>query len=305
MAQTREFGRELKAASNLEEFVSTLGLRVDVAPLAAERFSRAAQLTQRTNQFNCTSVRRSEAELHALLQTGRYEIFTAEVSDRFGDYGLTGLLIVEKLEDEYRAETFLLSCRVLGRGVEHRLLAFLGEHAEENGVHRVTVPFTPARRNRQALDFLESVSAGKRTQTPSGFLCSFEATAIQGLRWKPVRAAEVGEPKAARSAPAVRGFVEFDRIARELRTPEQILAEMRREARGALRLETGEGPAQTDVGTTAGGDLGGDSATTLHLGARQFLRPRRALAAGGGVAAEGEGRVRRGVCRWTTCIPER
>jgi FkbH-like protein len=247
VAQTREFGRELKAASNLEEFVSTLGLRVDVAPLAAERFSRAAQLTQRTNQFNCTSVRRSEAELHALLQTGRYEIFTAEVSDRFGDYGLTGLVIVEKLEDEYRADTFLLSCRVLGRGVEHRLLAFLGEHAEENGVHQVTVPFTPARRNRPALDFLESVSAGKRTHTPDGFLCSFEATAIQGLRWKPVRPAEVGEPKAARSAPGVRGFVEFDRIARELRTPEQILAEMRREARAALRLETGEGPAQTEV----------------------------------------------------------
>lgn len=247
VAQTREFGRELRAASNLEEFVSSLELRVDVARLAAERFSRAAQLTKRTNQFNCTSVRRTEAELHALLQTGRHEIFTAEVSDRFGDYGLTGLLIVEKREDEYRAETFLLSCRVLGRGVEHRLLAFLGEHAEENGVHHVTVPFTPSRRNRPACDFLEAVSGGRRVETPGGLLYSFEATAIQGLRWKPGRKSEVGEPRPARPAPAARGFVEFDRIARELRTPEQVLAEMRREARSALRLETGDGAAQTDV----------------------------------------------------------
>ena len=293
VAQTREFGRELRAASNLEEFVSSLELRVDVAPLAAERFSRAAQLTQRTNQFNCTSVRRTEAELHALLQTGRYEIFTAEVSDRFGDYGLTGLLIVEKREDEYRAETFLLSCRVLGRGVEHRLLAFLGEHAEENGVHHVTVPFTPSRRNRPACDFLEAVSGGRRMETPGGLLYSFEATAIQGLRWKPGRKSEVGEPRPARPAPAARGFVEFDRIARELRTPEQVLAEMRREARSALRLETGRWRGANGRRTAAGGDLGRDPAAVVHLGARQLLRPGRPLVAGGAAAAQGEGGVRR------------
>ena len=103
--------------------------------------------------------------MHALLQSGRHEIFTAEVSDRFGDYGLTGLLIIEKFDDEYRADTFLLSCRVLGRGVEHRLLAFLGEHAEENGIHQVTVPFTQSRKNRPAHDFLESIPDGVRTMT--------------------------------------------------------------------------------------------------------------------------------------------
>ena len=247
VAQMREFGRELRAASNLQEFVNSLQLRVDVAPLAAERISRAAQLTQRTNQFNCTTIRRSEAELHALLQTGRHEIFTAEVSDRFGDYGLTGLLILEKLEDEYRAETFLLSCRVLGRGVEHRLLAFLGEHAEANGVHHVTVPFTSTRRNRPALDFLESVGAGRRNETTDGVAYSFEAAAIQGLRWKPVKAPEIPDTKPARPAPAGRRFVEFDHIARELRTPEQILTAMRHEARVQWKLEPGEDSAQTDA----------------------------------------------------------
>jgi FkbH-like protein len=232
---TLEFGRKLHSASNLEEFVAALGLRLDVSPLAPERFSRAAQLTQRTNQFNCTTIRRGEAELHALLLSGRHEIFTAEVSDRFGDYGLTGLLIVEKLDDEYRADTFLLSCRVLGRGVEHRLLAFLGEHAEENGIHRVTVPFTPSRKNQPAHDFLESVPQALRTQTSTGCEYTYLATAIQGLRWKPVRKSEIGEPKPAKAEPAPRGFVEFDRIARELRSPEEILDMMRREARAALK----------------------------------------------------------------------
>ncbi|MDR3717282.1 MAG: HAD-IIIC family phosphatase [Bryobacteraceae bacterium] len=245
--QSLEFGRRLHSASNLEEFVASLGLRVDVSPLAPERFSRAAQLTQRTNQFNCTTIRRGEAELHALLQTGRHEIFTAEVSDRFGDYGLTGLLILEKLDDEYRVDTFLLSCRVLGRGVEHRLLAFLGEHAEEDGIHRVTVPFTPSRKNRPAHDFLESIPDGVRTVTPSGCDYAFEAMAIQGMRWKPARKSEVGEPKPAQAEPAQRGFYEFDRIARELQTPEEVLEAMRREARATLQPVTGDGAPQSDV----------------------------------------------------------
>ena len=245
--QSLEFGRKLHAASNLEEFVASLGLRVDVSPLAPERFSRAAQLTQRTNQFNCTTLRRSEAELHALLQSGRHEIFTAEVSDRFGDYGLTGLLIIEKLDDEYRADTFLLSCRVLGRGVEHRLLAFLGEHAEENGIHQVTVPFTQSRKNRPAHDFLESIPDAVRTLLPTGCEYAYEAKAIQGMRWKPARKSEVGEPKASPAEPAQRGFLEFDRIARELRTPEEVLEAMRREARSALQTVTGDGAPQSDV----------------------------------------------------------
>jgi FkbH-like protein len=246
-AQALEFGRKLHSATNLEEFVASLDLRVDVSPLAPERFSRAAQLTERTNQFNCTTIRRSEAELHTLLQTGRHEIFTAEVSDRFGDYGLTGLLIVEKLDDEYRAETFLLSCRVLGRGVEHRLLAFLGEHAEENGVHRVTVPFAPSRKNQPAHDFLESISDGVRIETPTGCDYTYLARAIQGLRWKPARKSEVGEPKAAKADPAPRGFVEFDRIARELRFPEEVLDAMRREARAAVQTVSGDGAPESDV----------------------------------------------------------
>jgi FkbH-like protein len=246
-AQALEFGRRLHSASNLEEFVASLSLRVDVSPLSAERFSRAAQLTQRTNQFNCTTIRRGEAEFHALLQSGRYEIFTAEVSDRFGDYGLTGLLIVEKLDAEYRADTFLLSCRVLGRGVEHRLLAFLGEHAEENGVPRVTVPFAPSRKNRPAHNFLESIPDGVCTATPTGSDYTYLATAIQGLRWKPALRSEAGEPRAAKTEPAPRGFVEFDRIARELRSPEEVLDAMRREARAALQTVCGNGAPHSDV----------------------------------------------------------
>lgn len=227
--QARDFGRELRQAANLEQFIASLNVRVDIARLAPERLSRAAQLTQRTNQFNLTTIRRSEAELVELLNSGRHEIYTAEVSDRFGEYGLTGLLIVEMSEGECRADTFLLSCRVLGRGVEHRLLSFLGELAEECGARRVVVPFRETRKNAPAREFLEGLGRGKKEVTGEGAVWVFTPQEIEALRWQPKEA-----PAAARvekAAPgAQRGNVDFEHIARRLRTAGAILAAIRKQA---------------------------------------------------------------------------
>jgi FkbH-like protein len=242
--QTREFGRELHAATNLTEFLAGLKLRVDVAPLTNERLSRAAQLTQRTNQFNCSTVRRTEAELQALLQDERYEIYGAEVSDRFGEYGLTGLLILERRGDLYRVDTFLLSCRVLGRGVEHRLLAFLGEHAEENGLRRVAIPFVETRKNQPAHDFLESIKCGSRTD--DGSYC-FRAAEIRGLRWRPQLA--VPEEPMPRSTPAAapRGYVDYERIATELSSASAIVAAIRQQAHASVPQPAGRMLAESEV----------------------------------------------------------
>ena len=294
LEQTREFGRELHAATNLTEFIAGLKLRVDVAPLAGERLSRAAQLTQRTNQFNCTTVRRTEAELQALLQDGRFEIHSAEVSDRFGEYGLTGLLIVERREDVYRVDTFLLSCRVLGRGVEHRLLAFLGEHAEENGVRRVAIPFLPTRKNQPARAFLDSIKCAERAEEGAGLCYFFRAAEIQGLRWHPQLAAPPeGVPRDARPA-APRGAVDFDRIATELRTADAVVAALHQEARAnAGRPAAVQESAASDAERRLAGALDGDPAAQRHHRSRQLLRSRRSLAARRPAADADEGCVRR------------
>jgi FkbH-like protein len=73
-----------------------------------------AQLTHRTNQFNFTTIRRSEAEILRAIEDGGYESFTVHVADRFGDYGLTGVVLAEASGGELILDTFLLSCRVLG-----------------------------------------------------------------------------------------------------------------------------------------------------------------------------------------------
>ena len=93
-----EFRRQELRSQTLtfDDFIKSLGLEVDFAPLTAEDVRRSAQLTLRTNQFNFTTIRREEADIQALASSGRHEIRTVRVRDRFGDYGLVGLVIAEK-----------------------------------------------------------------------------------------------------------------------------------------------------------------------------------------------------------------
>ena len=121
---------KLRAQSvSLADFLGGLELKIQMEPLAPDQLPRVAQLTQRTNQFNFTTCRRSETELQALART--HEILSVKVRDRFGDYGLVGVIIYRLEQDALDVDTFLLSCRVLGRGVEHRMLARLGELARD------------------------------------------------------------------------------------------------------------------------------------------------------------------------------
>ncbi len=246
--QTLEFGREIKRAASLEEFIAGLNLRVDFQPLVPERLGRVAQLTQRTNQFNCTTIRRNEQEIQALLSDGRYRCFTGEVSDRFGEYGLVGVLIVERRITEMRVDTFLLSCRALGRGVEHRMLSALAEEALDNGIYTVSVAFRPSAKNMPARQFLDSIGFGTVETAEDEFVYRFPATELQALRWKPKKVdLDVAAPKPKLRAPAVRRFVEFARIAQDLRTPAQVVTEVRRQAQSVLAHSTApDGPA-TDV----------------------------------------------------------
>lgn len=248
MAQTLEFGRAVKKAASLEEFIAGLNLRVDIQPMAQERLGRVAQLTQRTNQFNCTTIRRSEAEIQALLAEGRHEIFTAEVTDRFGEYGLVGVLIVERRPSELAVDTFLLSCRALGRGVEHRMLSALAEHALDHGIYTVTVRFRETAKNSPAGQFLRSVAADSVEPRDDGSNYRFRATGLQALRWKPdTEAAPSPVVTPRKEAGESHRFVEFERIAQRLRTPEQILAAMRKQAQVPVKPSSAVDAPATDV----------------------------------------------------------
>jgi FkbH-like protein len=231
-AQAQEFGRELQKAQSAEHFLETLELRVRVEPLTSERLARTAQLTQRTNQFNFTTIRRTEQEIQGLVASGAMECLTVEVSDRFGDYGLTGVVLFSVQDDALNIDTFLLSCRVLGRGVEHRVMAALGEEASRLGLSFVVAKLESTSKNQPARDFLQTVGAG--------FLIDgvyrFPVNQLRTLKPHPTsvdvvqqasKAQPPGQTRATHKRP------DYEAIALRLSTPAQIYEALQNEGREA------------------------------------------------------------------------
>ena len=171
--RTAMYKQELERASfqaqalTIDEFLAGLNVQVRFSEPSPSQLSRVAQLTQRTNQFNFTSMRRTEAQVQHLPESG-LECRVVEVGDRFGDYGLVGLMIFGDRNNALEVDTFLLSCRVLNRGVEHRMLNELGKLALERNLPMVIVTFVATKKNKPAADFLESVVAQFRLETAGG-----------------------------------------------------------------------------------------------------------------------------------------
>lgn len=218
-AQRAERARAERNSASLEEFLASLQLEVTIAPLIPAQLERVAQLTQRTNQMNATCIRRSAAEIQRLAE----ECLTVHVTDRFGSYGLSGVILFRAVAKALVVDTFLLSCRALGRGVEHRMVARLGEIALERGLQVVEIPFLAAQRNRPALLFLESLG-GMRSEGCFR-LCAEHAAAVQ-YHPSSGQPAAVGAAEPAQ-AQALPGRPDYARIARDLRTPEQVLDALR------------------------------------------------------------------------------
>jgi FkbH-like protein len=156
------------AAGDFSTFLAGLQLSVSVRLLQPEDLERAAELVVRTNQFNLTTIRRSPAQIAALAASTEIRVLTLRVSDRFGDYGLTGLVILRGGGDVATVDTFLLSCRVLGRGVEAAVLNHLGRWAADQGLRSICLEYRPTPRNAPALQFVTGAFSRFATHTDSG-----------------------------------------------------------------------------------------------------------------------------------------
>jgi FkbH-like protein len=140
-------------AASFEEYLLSLEQQTTIEPVSDASLARAAQLCQRTNQFNLTTRRYTAAELAKMLCGEDIELYTLSVADRFSDSGITGLAILRLIGEEAEIDTFLMSCRILGRRLEDALLAFLAERAEARGARLLVGRFEPTAKNAQVADF--------------------------------------------------------------------------------------------------------------------------------------------------------
>jgi FkbH-like protein len=236
-----------RTAASLPEFLDSLELEIGIEPMQPAQAARIAQLTQRTNQMNTTCVRRTEAEIRALRDA---EILAVTVKDRFGSYGLTGAVIFRAAGESLDVDTFLLSCRALGRGVEHRMIARLGEMALERGVERISVPFVRAQRNRPAELFLNSLGAADAVG-----VYRFSAKAAASVTYRPAAASAAvveGSGEDVRKRPSGQNQnqhqrPDYVRIATELRDPKQVLEQIRVIARRPATRGAQSDPPRTPL----------------------------------------------------------
>ena len=181
---------------SLKEFVRGLELRVEIDEATQEQLPRVSQLTFRTNQFNFTTVRRTEQGISLFLARAKTTCLVVRVADRFGDYGLVGVVMYERAADRYKVDTFLLSCRVLGRGVEHTVVADLGRRALADGKRFVELAYRPTDKNAPVKKFMTSL--GEPDGNEVGTSWTFAADRLARLEYNPDEAA--GGQSAARAA---------------------------------------------------------------------------------------------------------
>jgi FkbH-like protein len=148
---------KLKSAfSNLDEYLRTLQLKVLIFVNNAMQLPRIAQLTQKTNQFNVTTKRYTEAEIRKLIDSNGH-VISFEVADKFGNYGLTGLIIVISDENQKMAaiDVFLLSCRIIGRNIEYAVFDYLIRFMTSLHIQKIQAQYRKTLKNDQVSDLFE------------------------------------------------------------------------------------------------------------------------------------------------------
>jgi FkbH-like protein len=153
---------ERGAAASLEDFLAGLRTKISLGRLRDEDIARAAQLTQKTNQFNLTTRRYTEQEIQAFRTAPGVTVSIGSVADKHGDNGKVFLGIVRRLgPDTAELDTFLMSCRVMGRFIEDQILDHLVRELRADGVLRLRVPLVPTRKNAPARSFVERLAGGR------------------------------------------------------------------------------------------------------------------------------------------------
>jgi FkbH-like protein len=137
---------------SLEDHLAGLGLVVEISLADEFALPRVVQLIGKTNQFNLTTRRHDEATVRSFVASSAHGVYTARVRDRFGDQGLVGVAIIAIDQDVWELDTLLLSCRVLGCGVETAFLAALVDAACAWGARTLRGIYVPTAKNEPARD---------------------------------------------------------------------------------------------------------------------------------------------------------
>ena len=148
-----------KSFEDFDKFLESLDMQIGIESLNEFNLQRIAQMTQKTNQFNLTTKRYTDTDVSGFAEQG-WKIWCISVADKFGDNGITGCIMVNGSE----IDTFLLSCRILGKGIEMAFVKKVFKMLFESGAKKLTAKYIPTAKNGQVKDFWDKC----------GFTCTCE-----------------------------------------------------------------------------------------------------------------------------------
>ena len=169
-SQERQRRKLSENITDLSSYFKMLDMKLYLYESNDSNIARIAQLTQKTNQFNMTTKRYSDEAILKIIQNKSHRVFSIKLIDKFGDYGLTGVAILDiSSKDIWKIDTFLLSCRIIGRNIEQAILAYIIQEAKKEGVNYVIGEFIPSEKNHPAKDFYKKMSLEKKYQDNKEF----------------------------------------------------------------------------------------------------------------------------------------
>lgn len=237
----KKFTQSVPATHNaLGRFLEALQLEVTLSPLTISsldtELKRAAELTRKTNQFNCTTQRFTDKQLQQLLR-GPETCLIIHIKDVEKNYGIKGVIIFEIKEECLVVSTFLLSCEVLGRGAEHCILAELAGIAQEKNINLIKILFLPSTRNEPAENFLKSVYGIACETSDQQIIFTISSEQARHIKHEAIQslASNPGPRKIKRDFNLTEvekneDFkIDYLRIAKEFSTVEQILTQLKLE----------------------------------------------------------------------------
>jgi FkbH-like protein len=142
--------------TNINDYLTSLGMEIRLERFNAFNLPRIAQLSQRSNQFNLMTRRYGEAACEAMMSDPCVAPLTVKLADKFGDYGLISVVILKNAESDIEIDEYLMSCRVLQRGVESFTMNNIFSYAARQGAKRVTGHYLPTKKNDMVKGFFKS-----------------------------------------------------------------------------------------------------------------------------------------------------
>ncbi len=141
---------------NLTEYLKKIDIKIKIKLDDKSAIPRISQLILKTNQFNLTTKRYQEEQIKKFVEDKTIIVGCSEVEDKFGENGITNVFIIKTKSNEWVIDTFLLSCRIMGRGIEEAIIGKILEIGKNRGIEKITATFIPTEKNKPAENFLKN-----------------------------------------------------------------------------------------------------------------------------------------------------